>query len=186
MRKISSISDFNWNHPPQNKIKVLFTHIYNSWSVVKYIEKNIKGLDGNTNIYALLWENDIDKLGIIKYYFKNVKLCGFTPILGKTQRIHKSSIESLEKETICIFDEDVDISRKLEILSPFSIKKYNSLFLDYLEHTDKNIRNNLKELRNEGDAMFLKFNSAGSSIKKTEDTLLFLGLIYKIKNKYQT
>jgi hypothetical protein len=181
--KINSISDFNKFHKDGEKIKNIYTHINKSWSIIKYIRKNVD-LTTQVNISAIFWEWEVDKLGVMKHCLNNNII--FSPVFGLTQMLNKKKPIPVfsEDKTICVFENIISIIKKANKLAPY-LKKYNLLLESILLQYDNTVKR--KEIRIFGEK-FWRNNLSGQittsetkNLLKTKKFYLFLGLIKKIK-----
>ena len=187
--KITSISDFNKFHPVDERIKDIFTHIYKARCIVNYIENDEDLIrQPELNISTILWEWEVEKLGIIKHYSNKKENIIFHPVLGITQMLNKTIPVPvfIENETICIFDSEQSIINKALTFIPF-LKKYNLLLESVLSLYDTIERKSRKDIIENGKKQWTSFITSYGDIPKnrkpTKDFFLFLGLIDKIKLK---
>jgi len=184
--RIRNISDFNKYHPFDDRILNIFTHIYKSWCIVRYIDKEFIQ-NQEKNISAIFWEWEVDKLGVIKYYLGNKGNINLFPVLGKTQLLNRKTPLPvfIEDKTICVFDDrDSTIKKAIKFL-PF-LSKYNIILESVFSEYEKIKK---REIRNFGKSLWLSYKLTHDTetncvIKETNDFFMFLGLIFKIRLLY--
>jgi len=187
--KINNISDFNKYHPAGENVKNIFTHIYKSWCIIKYLDNEVLQ-DNEKNISIIIWEWEVDKYGVMKYYLTNITKRAnilFCPVLGRTvMHNRKTSIPVfVESETICVFDDRESIINKAIKFSPF-LKKYNSILesvlLQYIIIDKKNIREIGKKI---WDSYAITHREISHNYILNNNFYYFLGLITKIRFTYE-
>ena len=104
---IKSFCDFNKFHPSELKLVSIYVHLLRNLWIKRFIEKhNILSEGAKVNLGFLIWEWEIDKLGIYNYLAAKYKDLIITPILGKT--IFASRNEPLPvftpRDTIYVFE----------------------------------------------------------------------------------
>ncbi len=132
-KQIKGYCDFNRYHPRERRLLALYSHIITAWTIVRYLRREQKiTKDNPVNSGFLIWETELDKLGVYRHYARPQDGLSVTPMLGKTITFSKSFFKEeplpvfQEKGTVVVFNSTQDIIQR------FSKGTHNSSF-----HTDE-------------------------------------------------
>lgn len=83
---IDTIGDFNRHHPPDSRLLTIFTHLIGAWQVYKDLGAlgHLSNTGRRRELGVVLWETEVDKLGVYKYIVEQRPFIGMCAILGKT------------------------------------------------------------------------------------------------------
>jgi hypothetical protein len=181
--EVNTLNDFNKFRPNDQKVRDLFTHIYRSWAVVKYLY-NSYGEHTDLKISFIFWEWEVDKIGMLKYFSNNSDNMTVFPILGKTQMLtEKIPVPVFVEENSISFFEDLNKIIVTAIRFKSYISKYNILLRSIISNYEPIIRKNVIE---NGKKYWLTYRTSFNF--KSDEKFIpdisffeFLGLIIRIQ-----
>ncbi len=191
--RIRSFCDFNKFHPSELSLVSIYVHLIRNLWIKRFLEThNILVKGTKVNLGFLIWEWEIDKLGIYSYLATKYEELKITPILGKTIFASKNKPLPVftHSDTVYIFENIIKTAEKLQFKKEKEIKNMIKLLkLILISNYRKNYENlelesklrRSKEINQWYNGYILSFPQLQRfSLSLTKHKCLFL--LYHLKN----
>ena len=111
---IRGFGDFNKYHPKDIRLLSTFVHLVRGWLISDYLKKQ-KIIDGSSvNLGFIIWETEVDKLGLFYRISAQNEGMDLTPIMGRTIFTSKAEpIPTFGPKALNAFDSIPDLILKL-------------------------------------------------------------------------
>lgn len=183
----NSVSDFNKFHPEDMRLLTVYVHLLRGWSIRQYLlESGI--FDKPVNLGFLMWETEVDKLGVFQWMAQHIPMMTITPILCRSITSQKNTpIPVFEPEkTIYIFDDMEKTLLKLANKQDREIKVYIEILSTIMAENYTNDFNH-KVACKDGQALFRQQQIMSTELankKLTRKGYIALYLTHKLRDKY--
>jgi len=134
--EIKDYTEFNRYHPEELKLVSIFVHLvrcYIIWN--KFLSIGLLKNNEHVNLGFLIWETEVDKLGLFHKLATGNKKITLTAMLGKSCMVNRNKPVPVfrEGETINFFEEEPVIVKKLLQKNKTEIKIYENILLTILK-----------------------------------------------------
>ncbi len=182
-----SVSDFNKFHPADMRFLSTYVHLLRGWAIRAYLLDN-GILSKPVSVGFLIWETEVDKLGVFRWMAQRNPMMRVMPILGKSISFRRRcTIPVFEpSKTVYTFDEMHSTISKLHNKQPSEIEQYIRILRTILaENYDDEVSR--KVAYKEG-RMLLKqqqiMNTDLADKRLGKKAYVALSLLHKLRERY--